>query len=306
MNSIVCPYCRNKKSRKVGFTPSGKQRYYCKCCGKKFTEDTVRHVKITCPHCKTQTIKRAGKTSTGMQRYYCKSCKKWFSDRHVKVKIKAVCPECSGTHIIKNGRNPNGVQVYKCVTCSRKFILDKYKYQIKDCPECHYTYARKCGTVRGEQYYECMSCHRKFKDNYKVHILSQSDLKIIRERLYDGCSRAELAEEYGVSKRLIQEHTKDIKSFEDSKIEFIKSALLVGWSISKTAKEYNVSEEYVKRRAYSLTHKESLTRDEIASIIEYGKTFNITVDRITKYVPSNMRNKEIVRELYKAELEKRR
>lgn len=37
ISNITCPHCNGTKIKKNGHTPNGKQRFYCRICGKSFT-----------------------------------------------------------------------------------------------------------------------------------------------------------------------------------------------------------------------------------------------------------------------------
>lgn len=306
---ITCPYCGKQLIRKAGFAPNGAQRYLCNYCGRKFNEHTMTEkvVLIPCPHCSSKNVKRAGKTSKGVQRYVCKDCNKSFNLTARKpVSSRHICPKCGKQDVCKNGFTASKKQVYLCKNCFHKFISEQDKYHKKTCIECGYPYAKKCGTAHGEQYYECISCHKKFKDNYVYKKVSEDLISKIRSELTQGKTRKALSEKYNLSERRIKENTKDIKTFEESKIKIIDKAILNGHPLQRIVEQFEMPKQLVQRRARVLSYKNTLTKTEITSILDYGLTFNIALDRIKNYVHSNSRNKQIVEDLYKEALEKRR
>lgn len=83
MNQLDCPHCHSKHFVKGG-SDNGRQRYICKTCGRKFSENyKTSRIKpssnVPCPHCQSRNISKRGSKSE-RKKYFCKDCSRQFYD----------------------------------------------------------------------------------------------------------------------------------------------------------------------------------------------------------------------------------
>lgn len=78
---VRCAICGSTNVYKDGYTTGGTQRYRCRDCGEKRTQNpriSFKSTDIKCPRCANTNIGKRGHTRNGNQRYWCKECGRTF------------------------------------------------------------------------------------------------------------------------------------------------------------------------------------------------------------------------------------
>lgn len=135
-----CPKCGKEHVVRDGKLQDGAQRYLCRDCGLRFSENSTESLSTSwkCPYC-DGTLIYSGYGKLGQREYRCKNCGKSCSgDLLTGEPIKRVafresntsvyCPECGSLDIRKAGFKKTRKQSYRCNNCGKQFITN---YTIK-------------------------------------------------------------------------------------------------------------------------------------------------------------------------------
>lgn len=169
---MKCPHCGSEEVKKGGRLNSGKQRYYCKICGKSFSssEPVVKIIK-ECMYCHGTNTVKSGRTKHNAQVWLCNDCKRKFNENSLPVEtIEQPCPYCGGELKFKGWSNTGHKRRYICSVCKKGFSGDLNNLQVKiiekPCPYCGSEDVKRGGKLRsGVQRYTCNTCGRGFNKN---------------------------------------------------------------------------------------------------------------------------------------------
>ena len=138
-----CPKCGHSHVVRDGKLQDGAQRYLCRNCGLRFSDNSTESLSTTwkCPYC-GNLLSYSGYGKLGQREYRCKNCgKKCSGDLLTGEPVKRVafkelntsvhCPTCGSLNINKAGFKRMRRQSYRCIDCGRQFITD-YKVQPKE------------------------------------------------------------------------------------------------------------------------------------------------------------------------------
>ena len=131
-----CSRCGSTEVVRDGKLEDGAQRYLCKGCGLRFSDNSAESLTIRweCPYCGAPLI-YSGYGKLGQREYKCSSCNKSCSGDMITGKpIKRVafkehntsvsCPCCGSKNIRKAGIAKGGRQRYRCNECEKQFMTD--------------------------------------------------------------------------------------------------------------------------------------------------------------------------------------
>lgn len=277
MARTKCPNCGSIKLQKKG-TRAGKQRYKCNKCGANFTQgvEYVKQIKrepvqLRCPQCDSNHIRRDGISARGLQRYECYDCHTNFDEISIKKKKRITwkCPYCGGD-LSYSGFGRKKQREYKCKVCDRSCSADASGKPIA-------TY--KFREVNKE--IQCPDCG--------TYDISKSGSSKGRKRY--KCNECGRVFSYGDNVKRVHKTNSQQEAMEK---------ILKGKSRKKVAEEYGYTVDYLNKLVKTDEYKESLTQEQINTIIRFGVFCNVPVDYLAEYIPcSEIKCLEVIRE-YKA------
>lgn len=174
--NISCSKCGSKNIVRDGKLLGGAQRYLCKDCGMRFSDNSSESLTIQweCPYC-GGTLRYSGFGKLGQREYFCSNCKR----------------SCSGDLV------------------TGKPIKRTYFRDINEsveCPACRSMNIRKAGIAKGNrQKYICNDCSKHFMTDYEKEPKSQEMKDEIINLVLKGNNVAKVSKDMGFSKRYVME-----------------------------------------------------------------------------------------------------
>ena len=134
--AMKCSRCGSIHIVRDGKLEDGAQRYLCKDCNLRFSENSTESLSTTweCPYC-GHILNYSGYGKFGQREYRCPHCKKSCSgDQLTGEPIKRLsfsetnesvyCPVCNSRNIKKAGIAKGNRQKYICKDCKKQFMTD--------------------------------------------------------------------------------------------------------------------------------------------------------------------------------------
>lgn len=225
MSDVKCPYCNGTNLNRKGYSERGHQRYLCKDCNRKFTDNISEPVKNVdrCPYCNSDKYVLKGHLINGEKRYECKECGKTYSIKTItREKLDKICPRCRSDKIRRNGFEESGKQRYKCSSCN-KYFTDKEPRELnvypKTCPKCGNIGVHKAGKEHGKQNWICVKCNHKFLNVPKSKTIPQEIIDKIIPLLEKGYMKIEVAGELGISVKTVHNYSKGFSTRPVKKVK---------------------------------------------------------------------------------------